>query len=52
MLQELSMLNDQNASVYMILCELVCYFHISIDVTGRKECLFGIRNKHNTSSPM
>lgn len=36
MLQELSILKDQNASVYMTFWELFCYFHIGIDITGSK----------------
>lgn len=34
MLQELSVLKDQNTSVYMILWELICHFQIGIDMTG------------------
>lgn len=36
LLQELNMLKDQNASVCMILWELVYHFHISIDDAGSK----------------
>lgn len=35
-LQELNMLKDWNASVYMMLWELVYYFNISIDITESK----------------
>lgn len=35
-LQELCMLKNQNAPIYMMLWELDCHFHISISITSSK----------------
>lgn len=43
-LQELCMLKDWNASMYMILWELACHFHICADVTGQRGPLFDTRS--------
>lgn len=36
MLQELIMFKDQNTSLYVMLRELACHFHLGIDVTSQK----------------